>query len=119
MSEKIISIGLTNQEYQNILEGAKKENMSISLYCKSRIIPEEIIFIKYYNYLMDKLEAFPSDNEFTLRDLFEDEIEKWDDIPNGIKVALGRHFYSKNKHREDIKFLGYSTRGAMKYLKIK
>ena len=89
------------------------------MYCKLKVVeePEEINLIKCYNVLIKKLEDFPSDNEFTIRDLFDNEMAQWDDLSQGIKVALGRYFYSNIKNRKDIEILGYGTGKIMKYCK--
>ena len=86
------------------------------MYCKSLIVPE-VEFNKYYKHLIRKVEAFPYSITFTIRDLIEVEI--WDAIPKGIKLAIGRQFYSQVKNRaiENIDIIGYGAARTMRYSK--
>ena len=116
MSEKIISFGVTIKEYNKIQKKAELKNMSISMYCKSLIIPK-IEFNKYYKFLVRKVETFPSNINFTIRDLMG--IEIWDDIPKGIKLAIGRQFYSQVDKGilKNINIVGYGAAKTMQYSK--
>jgi hypothetical protein len=118
MSEKIISFGVTAEEFQKIQKEAEQKNMSISMYCKSLII-SEANFIKYYNHLIKKIEKFPLGISFTIRDLMGDEI--WDKIPKGIKLSMGRQFYTQvnNGILANIKVEGYGAAKTMRYSKKK
>ena len=87
--EKIISFGVTTDEFIEIQDKAKEKNMSISMYCKSRIFPESE-FEKHYNYLLEKIKKYPLNIIFTIRDVFGKD---WDNIPTGIKLAIGRRFF--------------------------
>jgi len=116
MSEKIISFGVSTGEFNEIKKEAKLRNMSISMYCKS-IIFSESEFTKYYNYLIDKIKMFPPNVIFTIRDIIEDEM--WGTIPKGIKLAIGRQFYSQvnSKIIDNINIEGYGAAKTMRYSK--
>jgi hypothetical protein len=116
MSEKIVSFGVTNEEFQEILQKAKAKNMSISMYCKSIII-QKSEFTKYYKDLIKKVNEFPLNVIFTIRDLFENNI--WDEIPKGIKLAIGRQFFSQVNTNiiDNIQIEGYGAAKTMRYSK--
>jgi hypothetical protein len=118
MSEKIISFGVTMDEFQNIQKEARQKNMSISMYCKSLIV-SGTKFIKFYNHLIKKLESFPLHITFTIRDIMGNEL--WENIPKGIKLSIGRQFYSQVNSRiiENIKIEGYGAAKTMRYSKKK
>ena len=92
--------------------------MSISMYCKYKII-SETKFIKYYNHLIKTLETFPLHIIFTIRDLMGSEI--WSNIPRGIKLAIGKQFYSQVHTRiiDNINIEGYGSAKTMRYSKKK
>jgi hypothetical protein len=116
MSEKIISFGVSLDEFNEIQEKAKLKNMSISMYCKS-IIFSESEFTKYYNYLIERIKIFPPNVIFTIRDIIKDEI--WNRIPKGTKLAIGRQFYSQvnSKIIDYINIEGYGAAKTMRYSK--
>ena len=117
MAEKIIYLGLTMDEYQEIEKEAKNAGMSISSYCKSKIVPSE--FTENYKLLLRKVEELPSNSEFSIRQLWEQNYQDWDKISRGVKLALGRHFYSQIQ-KESIKNVlekGYGQNGTMYYIK--
>jgi hypothetical protein len=116
MSEKIISFGVSIQEFNKIQDRAKQENMSIAMYCKSIILPESE-FTKYYDYLIDKIKTFPPNITFTIRDIMKDEM--WNTIPKGVKLAIGRQFYSQVHSRiiDYIDIVGYGAAKTMRYSK--
>jgi len=116
MSEKIISFGVSIQEFNKIQDKAKLRNMSIAMYCKS-IILSESEFTKYYDYLIDKIKIFPPNVTFTIRDIIKDEM--WNTIPKGIKLAIGRQFYSQvnSKIIDNINIEGYGAAKTMRYSK--
>ena len=116
MSDKVISIGFTNEEFKVIQQKAESEDMSISMFCKSKILSESE-FGKYYKLLIAKVKEYPVNVKFTIRDIIGDET--WDNIPKGIKLALGRRFYSQaNGQIIDgikIKIEGYGAAKTMRY----
>jgi hypothetical protein len=117
MAEKIIYLGLTMTEYQKIEKDAKNAGMSIPAYCKSIIIPSE--FTENYKLLLRKVKKFPSNSEFSIRQLWEQNYQEWDQISRGVKLALGRHFYSqvqKNSIKNVVK-KGFGQNGTMYYIK--
>jgi len=116
MSDKIISFGVSNDEFDKIQDEAKQKNMSISMYCKS-VIFKETNFTKYYNYLIERIKLFPPNVIFTIRDIIKDEI--WNSIPKGTKLAIGRQFYSQvnSKIIDNINIEGYGAAKTMRYSK--
>jgi hypothetical protein len=118
MLKRNITFGVTIEEFHEIKKNAKIKNMSISMYCKSKIIPESE-FTKYYDLLIKKIEIFPLNVIFTIRDIFKDEI--WNNIPKGIKLAMGRQFYLQVNAKiiDNIKIEGYGAARTMRYSKDK
>ena len=116
MSERTISIGFTNEEYSKILELAQAKNYSISQYIRSKVIPNE--FNIKYSYLIKKISKLKPDTIFTVKTLWR--IDEWNEIPKGIKLSLGKHFYTNVKlgNFTNIKIIGYGKYGIMNYLKI-
>jgi hypothetical protein len=117
MSERIISIGVTENEFQEIQSYAQEQNMSVSMYCKSILIPTTK-FCQYYKRLLKKIKELPSSSlKFTIRDLWK--TEDWDTIPKGIKLAMGRQFYSEVDKRliKNINIEGYGSAKTMQYSK--
>ena len=116
MSEKTITIGLTNKEFNEIQDMAATENMSVSMYCKS-ILFSKSDFTVYYNHLINKVNEYPANVKFTIRDVIGDEM--WDNIPIGTKLALGRQFYSQVHIGRiyDINIEGYGAAKTMRYSK--
>jgi hypothetical protein len=118
MSERIISFGVTNKEYQDLIGNAQKTGMNISQYCKSKIL-ENDDFSKYYTSLLEKVQELPISNnyKFILRDLWK--AEEWNSIPNSVKLAIGKHFYKnvKNQSISNITIEGLGPGKIMRYSK--
>jgi len=117
MADKVIYIGVSNSEYQIIENNARNAMMTIPTYCKSRIIDSE--FNLYYRLLLNKIDELPSKFEFSIRQLLEDDENHWENISRGVKLAIGRQFYSQvhNKYIKTVSKKGYGKNGTMFYLK--
>jgi hypothetical protein len=118
MAEKIISFGVTLEQYENIASEAEKSNMSISMFCKSKVI--NTLFDEYYLLLLEKIADLPANKnlKFTISDLFENE--QWLMIPKGIRLAIGKQFniMVNNKTIKNIKEEGFGTSKTMHYSKL-
>ncbi|MCL2832785.1 MAG: single-stranded DNA-binding protein [Treponema sp.] len=117
MAEKIIYIGLTEKEYADVEKAAKKEKMSIPTYCKSRIIDSE--FYINYKLLLEKVEELPSKCKFSIHLLWESDENYWNQISRGVRLAMGRQFYSQvsKKVIKNVSENGYGPNGTMYYIK--
>ena len=119
MAEKIISFGVTFEEYKNIKSEAKDAGMSISMFCKSKVI--NTMFNKYYQLLLKKVNKLPANKKikFSISDLFENK--QWQMIPKGIRLSVGKQFFNMvNKNIiKDVKIEGFGTSKTMRYSKFK
>jgi hypothetical protein len=117
MAEKIISFGVTFEEYKNIEADAKNEGMSISMFCKSKIL--NTVFYEYYQLLLKKVNELPANNsiKFAISDLFE--YDQWCIIPKGIRLSIGKQFFNmvKNKTIKNVYIEGFGTSKTMRYSK--
>jgi hypothetical protein len=117
MAEKIISFGVTFEEYKNIDSEAKNAGMSISMFCKSKIL--DTAFYENYQLLLKKVSNLPSSiTKFSVSDLFDNE--QWKNIPRGVRLSIGKQFYNmvKNHIIKNIKIEGFGTSKTMRYSKI-
>ena len=118
MAERIISFGVTFNEYKSIENDAKNKGMSISMFCKSKIL--DTTFYENYQLLLAKIDALPSNTnlKFSISDLFANE--QWLIIPKGVRLAIGKQFYSmvKNKIIKKVKIEGFGTSKTMRYSKL-
>ena len=117
MSEKTISIGFTNLEYNTIMEAAKNEGVSISQYIKSNINIISNVFNIRYKELVQKVLELPPNTIFTIKELWKKD--EWNNFSRGIKLSLGKHFY-KNVHDNtinNVSIKGYYKSGIMRYIK--
>jgi hypothetical protein len=117
MHSKIISISVTNDEYNYLLNLANKNGLSISRYCKLKLqINNE--FEKYYKTLQKNVEKLSSRKnlKFYIRDLWN--IEEWDLIPKGVKLTLGKQFYTDVilKHFKFVNYHGYGIGKTIRYI---
>ena len=117
MADKIIYIGVSNAEYNSIEKDARNAMMTIPTYCKSKIIASE--FNICYELLLKKINELPSKFEFSIRQLLEDDENHWENISKGVKLAIGRQFYSQvhNKYIKTVFEKGYGKNGTMFYMK--
>jgi hypothetical protein len=116
MTNKIISISVTNEEFNHLSNLAKKDGLSLSRYCKSKLqINSE--FEKYYKTLQKSVEKLSSRKslKFFIRDLWN--IEEWTLIQKGIKLTLGKQFHSDvmSKQYKYVSFHGYGTGNTKRY----
>jgi hypothetical protein len=118
MAEKIISFGVTFEEYKTIESEAKDAGMSISMFCKSKII--NTMFNKYYQVLLRKVNELSANKylKFAISDLFEDR--QWKMIPKGIRLSIGKQFFNmvNKKLIKNVKVEGFGTSKTMRYSKI-
>jgi hypothetical protein len=117
MADKIIYLSLTMNEYQKIEKEAKSVGMTIPTYCKSKIISSE--FIENYKLLLWMVEEAPSRKIFSIRQLWEENEKDWEKISRGVKLAIGRQFYSQvsKKNIKNVIEKGYGPNGTMYYIK--
>ena len=117
MADKIIYIGVSDKEYNNIERDARNARMTIPAYCKSRIITSE--FARHYEMLLNRIDELPSKFEFSIRQLLEGDENIWGNISRGVKLAIGRQFYSQvdNKYIKTVSKKGYGKNGTMFYIK--
>jgi hypothetical protein len=117
MADKVLYIGVTNTEYEKIKGDAKNAMMTIPTYCKSKIIDTE--FNIYYKLILEKIDELPSKFEFSIRQLLEGDENNWENISRGVKLALGRQFYSQvdSKYIKTVNKKGYGKNGTMFYIK--
>ncbi|MCL2843855.1 MAG: single-stranded DNA-binding protein [Chitinivibrionia bacterium] len=117
-NSKIISFSVSSKEFEKIQKEAKKDNMSVSMYCKSEITKSKAIlqFSKFYDDLIKKLRKYPTGVVFALSALMKDE---WRDIPKGIKLSMGRQFFREVKGGivKNVKIEGYLAARTMHYSK--
>ena len=117
MPDNTVYLGFTDAEYKELEDRAIEAKMSIPAYCKSKLIDSE--FSKNYKILLQLIERVPLNDEFSIRQLFENDGNRWESISRGTKLALGRHFYSQ-VHKKIIKTVGesgYGKYGTMFYVK--
>ncbi|MDR1024524.1 MAG: single-stranded DNA-binding protein [Treponema sp.] len=119
MAEKIISFGVTNKEYKIIETEARKDGMSVSMFCKSKIL--DTAFYENYQLLLKKVNELPprSNNiKFSIGDLFDNR--QWEKIPKGVRLAIGKQFYNMVKKHiiKNVKIEGFGTSKTMRYSKI-
>ena len=116
MAEKIISFGVTYKEYKNIDSDAKNAGMSVSMFCKSKILNTG--FYENYQLLLRSVKELPSSNmKFSISDLFDNQ--QWKNIPRGVRLAIGKQFFSmvKNKVIPNVNIEGFGTSKTMRYSK--
>jgi hypothetical protein len=117
MADRIIYLGVTNVEYEKIKKEAKKSGMTIPTYCKSKIIDSE--FNENYKLLLEKVQNCLPNSEFSIRELWKNNVKDWEQISRGVKLAIGRQFYSQ-VHKKNIKNViekGFGRNGTMFYIK--
>jgi hypothetical protein len=118
MAEKIISFGVTLEEYRNLDVEARNASMSISMFCKSRVL--RTVFNEYYQVLLERVNELPANRNlrFAISDLFENE--EWRIIPKGIRLSIGKQFYIgvQNNIIQNVHIEGFGTSKTMRYSKI-
>jgi len=117
MAEKIIYIGLTIKEYNDVEKAAKMAKMTIPTYCKDKIIDSE--FNINYKLLLEKIEELPSKQVFSIHKLWENDENYWEQISRGVRLAMGRQFYSQvnKKIIKNVSEKGFGPNGTMYYIK--
>jgi hypothetical protein len=117
MADKIIYLSLTMSEYHKIEKEAESVGMTIPTYCKSKLISSE--FNENYKLLLKMVEKAHSKKIFSIRQLWEENEETWEKISRGVKLAIGRQFYSQVNKRniKNVIENGYGPNGTMYYMK--
>jgi len=115
MDKRTVFLGFTTDEYSQIEREAQAKGISVTQYCKSRIIDNEFN-IKYAE-LLNLLEDVEPNTEFTIKDLWKNG--GWEDISRGVKLALGKHFFKNvEKKKYDVAKKGFGKAGIMCYVKL-
>lgn len=120
MSEKKVTIGFTSEEFTIIQGLAEEQGVSIAQYIKTKVISNE--FDIRYDELLQKVNQLASGNEFSIKELWEDEPGEWDNISRGVRLSLGRHFYRNVAETQppkinNVKEKGFGVAGIMRYTK--
>jgi len=115
MSDKTITIGFTDLEYDQIQKKAQSLGFSITQYIKSRVIPGE--FNEKYEELLQKVKHYHSKKDFSVKSLWEQN--EWENISRGVKLSLGKHFYRNviAEKIDNVKKIGFGEAGIMLYKK--
>ncbi len=87
MKNKSIQILVTEKEYALLEQEANHYCLPISLYIKSKVLPDEG-FAASYQKLLDKVDALPVGTKFKIASLFGVE---WT-MPLSVRLSLGRVF---------------------------
>lgn len=121
MSEKIISFSVTEEEYIKIEKSALSKGMSITIYCKEKLLSNKTKLGNYYSILLEKVKKLPHSlvYKFTIQDILENE--KWyENETIYVKQALGRQFYlmvKKNKIKNVEPYGEYKPGKSLRYIK--
>ena len=91
----IVSVTLTEKEYEMATSEAQKKGLTITQYVKRFPITGEG-FDERYEFLKQQALEQPLMTPFTVMSLFSD----WDEIERGTKLSLGRNFYHLVKRGE-------------------
>lgn len=91
----IVSVTLTEKEYEIATSEAQKKGLTITQYVKRFPITGEG-FDERYEFLKQQALEQPLMTPFTVMSLFSD----WDEIERGTKLSLGRNFYHLVKRGE-------------------
>lgn len=120
MSKRIISIAVSDIEYDSLIKEAQKRGMNLSQFCRLKL-ELNTEFDEYYKLLLDRIEKLPSQKnlKFYIRDLWT--VEEWNSIPKGLKLTLGKKFYldvssiDQNKIPR-VSIDGYGSGRTMRYI---
>lgn len=116
MAKKIISILVSDEEYYDLSGLARENRMNLSQFCRSRL-PLNNEFNEYYKKLLKKVEKLQNSKnlKFFIRDLWN--VEEWNTVPKGIKLALGKQFYSDVVSRKikNVDKDGFGSGRTMRY----
>ena len=92
----IVSVTLTDREYSEVKKAAEEKGLTISQYVKRYPISDDEFNLQY-EFLKNESLKTEKDVPFSVMSVFGD---KWDTIPRGIRLSLGRNFYHLVKRGE-------------------
>lgn len=109
-----VQILFTKDEFNQLQEEADKLGLTVPLYIKGEVLKDDV-FGKYYQMLIDKVNALPSKTKFNIRALFGVE---WT-MSKGIKLNLGKTFYGRveNGIVDNVLCIGKDSSNVMWYEK--
>lgn len=114
---KRISLMMSDEQYDILLEEVKKSGLSLSQFIIGKIVPANSRFEELWTDLVNKLKTFPSGVEFTLPSVVG--VDVWDSYSRSEKLSLSRLFYRKIPSEEfpDIQRVGRSSSNVSVYVK--
>lgn len=83
-----VQILFTKAEFKQLQAEADKLGLTVPLYIKGEVLKDDDVFGKYYQKLIEKVNALPSGTKFNIKALFGVE---WT-MGKGIKLNLGKPF---------------------------
>lgn len=86
-----VQILFTKAEFKQLQAEADKRGLTVPLYIKGEVLKDDDVFGKYYQKLIEKVNALPSGTKFNIKALFGVE---WT-MGKGIKLNLGKTFYGR------------------------
>ena len=86
-----VQILFTKAEFKQLQAEADKLGLTVPLYIKGEVLKDDDVFGKYYQKLIEKVNALPSGTKFNIKALFGVE---WT-MGKGIKLNLGKTFYGR------------------------
>lgn len=113
--EKVnVQILFAKDEFDQLQEEADKLGLTVPLYIRGEVLKDDI-FGKYYQKLIDKVNALPSGTKFNIRALFGVE---WT-MDKGIKLNLGKTFNGRvdNGAVDNVVCIGRDSSNVMWYQK--
>jgi hypothetical protein len=87
---KVISISVSDDNYEYLQKKAQQEETSIANYIKLQVLPRKE-YDDAYNKMIELINTLEDGTEFSLRELFG---PMWKNISKGTKLSLGRIFYN-------------------------
>lgn len=114
MNKCNIQLLVTEEEFKKLKTEADKNGLTVPLYIKSKVLPENDL-TAYYEILLEKVKNIPSGTKFTIKALFGVE---WT-MSRGIRLNLGKSYYKYvEKGNTDAKVIGKDTSNIMWYEKL-
>ena len=111
---KNIQILVSDKEYEILEKEALKKGMTVSLFIKAIVLPDDE-FDAAYQRLLEKVEELPEGTKFTIQLLFGVE---WT-FSRGIKLTLGKTYFKRvsDGSIDNVEIIGKDSSRIMWYLK--
>lgn len=114
MEKVSVQISFTREEYDQLQKEANQYGLTVPLFIKGEVLKDDVLG-KYYQNLIERVNALPSGTKFNIKALFGVE---WT-MEKGVKLNLGKIFFSRvdNGVVDNVISMGKDSSNIMWYEK--